>query len=168
MRGLLILIIGIVFFGYAITRPADPPAPKASFAEFSPAAPKAVDQPKASHRPETARVARAPGPLDITPQAQLPPAANPAPAPSPRSSIAKQTTEVLTAAAIAALIIEASRKAYHATGRPCACPDDRMRNGRSCGRRSAYSRPGGASPLCYTNDVSEAMIKSYRARFAER
>jgi hypothetical protein len=24
-----------------------------------------------------------------------------------------------------------------------------MRNGRACGGRSAYSRPGGAAPLCY-------------------
>lgn len=34
------------------------------------------------------------------------------------------------------------------TGR-CDCPYDRMRNGRLCGGRSAYSRPGGRSPVCY-------------------
>jgi hypothetical protein len=168
MRGLLVLIIGIVFFGYAVTRPADPPASRASFAEL-PAAPKAVDPPKPSLRPEAARLARAPGALDITRQAHQQPVAKPAPAPSPSPSVTKQTTEVLTAAAIAALIIAASRKAYYATGRPCACPDDRMRNGRSCGSRSAYSRPGGASPVCYPTDVTETMIKDYRTRrLAER
>jgi uncharacterized protein YgiM (DUF1202 family) len=31
----------------------------------------------------------------------------------------------------------------------CDCPYDRMRNGRACGGRSAYSRPGGRSPVCY-------------------
>ena len=45
----------------------------------------------------------------------------------------------------------------HQTGQPvrspyvgtCDCPYDLMRNGRSCGGRSAYSRPGGRSPVCY-------------------
>lgn len=31
----------------------------------------------------------------------------------------------------------------------CDCPYDRMRNGRRCGGNSAYSRPGGRSPVCY-------------------
>jgi hypothetical protein len=74
----------------------------------------------------------------------------------------------LTAAAIAAIIVQASRDQYHAGGRPCACPDDTARNGSSCGGRSAYSRPGGASPLCYPSDVTEAMVESYRQRQASR
>ncbi|KAB2766067.1 SH3 domain-containing protein [Brucella anthropi] len=45
----------------------------------------------------------------------------------------------------------------HQSGQPvrppyvgtCDCPYDVMRNGRSCGGRSAYSRPGGRSPVCY-------------------
>jgi hypothetical protein len=73
---------------------------------------------------------------------------------------------VLTAAAIAAIIVQASRDQYHATGRPCACPDDSARNGSACGGRSAYSRPGGAEPLCYPSDVSAAMIESYRRKLA--
>jgi hypothetical protein len=68
----------------------------------------------------------------------------------------------LTAAAIAAIIVKTSRDQYYATGHPCACPDDLMRNGRACGGRSAYSRPGGAAPLCYPTDVTAAMIESYR------
>jgi hypothetical protein len=68
----------------------------------------------------------------------------------------------LTDEQIVATIIQASRNGYYATGHPCACPYDRARNGSSCGRRSAYSRPGGAEPKCYPNDVSKAEIEAYR------
>ncbi|NPU12055.1 hypothetical protein HL666_14885 [Bradyrhizobium sp. 83002] len=68
----------------------------------------------------------------------------------------------LTTAAIVAILIKASREQYYATGHPCACPDDLMRNGRACGARSAHSRPGGASPLCYPADVTPEMIDAYR------
>lgn len=34
----------------------------------------------------------------------------------------------------------------------CPCPYSVDRAGRKCGRRSAYSRPGGAQPLCYPSD----------------
>jgi hypothetical protein len=74
----------------------------------------------------------------------------------------------VTAAAIAAIIVQASRAQYQARGKPCACPDDTMRNGRACGSRSAYSRPGGAAPLCYPTDVTAATIESYRQRQASR
>jgi hypothetical protein len=65
---------------------------------------------------------------------------------------------------IAEIIVRDSRAAYHATGRPCACPDDLARNGSRCGARSAYSRPGGASPLCYAADVTKTQIDQYRSR----
>lgn len=74
----------------------------------------------------------------------------------------KTAAKVMSAAAIALLIVEQSRRAYYATGHPCACPDDKMRNGRSCGGRSAYSRPGGAAPLCYVHDVTPTHIERYR------
>lgn len=46
---------------------------------------------------------------------------------------------------------------YHGS---CPCPYSVMVNGRSCGRRSAYSRPGGKSPLCFEGDISdEAALK---------
>jgi hypothetical protein len=73
----------------------------------------------------------------------------------------RKVEAALTAAAIAAIIVRASRAQYHAGGRPCACPDDTMRNGRACGGRSAYSRPGGAAPFCYPSDVTAAMIDTY-------
>jgi hypothetical protein len=76
---------------------------------------------------------------------------------------AQQRTGALTDQEIVAVIVAESRKAYHATGRPCACPDDLARNGTACGGRSAYSRPGGASPKCYARDVTPAEIRAYRA-----
>ena len=45
----------------------------------------------------------------------------------------------------------------------CPCPYNTDRAGRSCGRRSAYSRPGGYSPRCYPSDVTAAEVKAYRA-----
>lgn len=35
----------------------------------------------------------------------------------------------------------------------CPCPYNTMKNGRLCGKRSAWSKPGGASPLCYLSDI---------------
>jgi len=46
----------------------------------------------------------------------------------------------------------------------CPCPESRDRAGRRCGRRSAYSKPGGAAPICYPGDVSKAMIEAFRSR----
>jgi len=34
----------------------------------------------------------------------------------------------------------------------CDCPYDLTKNGQLCGGRSAYSRPGGKNPICYTTD----------------
>lgn len=44
----------------------------------------------------------------------------------------------------------------------CPCPYNTMRNGRSCGGRSAYSRPGGRSPLCYPKDIPDQMVEAFR------
>src|SRR5712692_2016369 len=56
-------------------------------------------------------------------------------------------------------IIKESIAAYPGT---CACPYNVARNGTSCGRRSAYSRPGGYAPLCYPSDVTDEMVEKYR------
>jgi hypothetical protein len=56
-------------------------------------------------------------------------------------------------------IIEDSVSSYP---RNCPCPYNRARNGSSCGRRSAYSKVGGYAPLCYPDDVSDAMVQQYR------
>jgi hypothetical protein len=69
----------------------------------------------------------------------------------------------LTEQDISEIVVRQSRQGYHSTGRPCACPDDFARNGSRCGLRSAYSRPGGASPKCYLLDVTAADIAAFRA-----
>jgi hypothetical protein len=110
-------------------------------------------------------IAQAPVP---TPSSPTPSAKADLPDKSVRRDNKRKVEAALTAAAIAAIIVQASRDQYHAGGRPCACPDDRMRNGRACGGLSAYSRPGGAAPLCYPSDVTAAMIDSFRQRQASR
>jgi hypothetical protein len=44
----------------------------------------------------------------------------------------------------------------------CPCPYNLASNGSRCGGRSAYSRPGGHSPLCYARDVSDQRVQQYR------
>lgn len=46
----------------------------------------------------------------------------------------------------------------------CACPYSRDRAGRHCGKRSAYSKPGGYAPVCFPSDVTKAMIDAFRSR----
>jgi hypothetical protein len=70
----------------------------------------------------------------------------------------------LSDAQIKQILIDESIAAYSG---PCACPYQRARNGSSCGRRSAYSRGGGAEPLCYPKDVSTEMVEEYRTAHAE-
>jgi hypothetical protein len=124
-------------------------------------APPIAAKPVALSAPEV----QSPPPAAIAPP---PPAVARSPDTSARPDTKRKVGAVLTAAAIAAIIVKASRDQYYATGHPCACPDDTMRNGRACGGRSAYSRPGGAEPLCYPTDVPAAMIESYRQREASR
>lgn len=46
----------------------------------------------------------------------------------------------------------------------CPCPYNSASNGSRCGKRSAYKRRGGYSPMCYASDVSDAEVASYRRR----
>lgn len=66
-------------------------------------------------------------------------------------------------AAIVAAIIAGSVALYLARGKPCACPYSTMRNGAACGSRSAWSKPGGAKPLCFPTDITADMISAYAA-----
>jgi hypothetical protein len=59
------------------------------------------------------------------------------------------------------MMIQESIKNYHGN---CPCPYNHASNGSICGKRSAYSRPGGASPLCYPDDISKSMVDEYRRR----
>lgn len=42
----------------------------------------------------------------------------------------------------------------------CPCPYSLMSNGKKCGKRSAYSRPGGYEPLCYVSDITNVKTDS--------
>jgi hypothetical protein len=44
----------------------------------------------------------------------------------------------------------------------CPCPYNTDRAGRRCGARSAYTRPGGAAPICYASDVTPEMVRAAR------
>ena len=45
----------------------------------------------------------------------------------------------------------------------CPCPYFLDRAGRRCGKRSAWSRPGGYEPFCYESDIPETVIiKKYQ------
>lgn len=63
--------------------------------------------------------------------------------------------------AIKRQIIEESIRSYRGS---CPCPYNTMRNGAQCGGRSAYSKPGGASPICYPEQVTPAMLADYKKR----
>lgn len=75
------------------------------------------------------------------------------------TATAKETR--LTDAAIAQRIIEESIASYPGN---CPCPYNSARNGSRCGKRSAYNRAGGYSPLCFKEDVSKDMVQEYRER----
>ena len=66
-----------------------------------------------------------------------------------------------TDAEVKQAIINESIASYRGS---CPCPYNTDRAGRSCGRRSAYSRPGGATPICYAKDVTQKMVDDYRKR----
>ena len=46
----------------------------------------------------------------------------------------------------------------------CPCPYNTDRAGHRCGGRSAYSRPGGHSPKCFSSDVTDAEVRRARGR----
>lgn len=69
---------------------------------------------------------------------------------------AKQNTE-----SIKQKIIQQSIDSYSGN---CPCPYNTARNGSRCGKRSAYNRAGGYAPLCYPEDVSDRMVREFKAR----
>ncbi|UGA49400.1 MULTISPECIES: hypothetical protein [Dickeya] len=63
------------------------------------------------------------------------------------------------------IIIEESIADYSGS---CACPYSSARNGSRCGGRSAWSRKGGAAPLCYKEEVTKERVARWRAENGER
>jgi hypothetical protein len=100
---------------------------------------------------------------------QFLPKAGAAPTLAPRQQVAQPTPEKKVKktgpsdAAIIKLIIAQSIASYPGS---CPCPYNVDRGGRSCGRRSAWSKPGGYDPYCYPSDVPKALVEQYRERLA--
>lgn len=70
-------------------------------------------------------------------------------------------TQALSDAQVKKEIIAESIADYPGT---CACPYNQARNGSACGKRSAWSKAGGYSPICYADEVTKEMIKTWRER----
>jgi len=75
------------------------------------------------------------------------------------SSAAIVHGEALSDAEVRQRIIQQSIASYPGS---CPCPFNTARNGSRCGRRSAYSRAGGYSVLCFDSDVSDDAVARYR------
>jgi len=83
------------------------------------------------------------------------------PAPQQASLPAPKKTNSLSVSAIKKILIKRSHAYYSGN---CPCPYNITAAGRRCSGRSAWSRPGGESPLCYNRDVTAGMVADYRAR----
>jgi hypothetical protein len=66
-----------------------------------------------------------------------------------------------TDAQIRGAIIQESLRSYPGN---CPCPYNSDRAGRRCGKRSAWSRAGGYSPVCFANEVSDDQVRAYRTK----
>jgi hypothetical protein len=82
-----------------------------------------------------------------------------------REAAATDGKKPLSDAQIKKILIDESIAAYQGN---CPCPYSTARNGSRCGKRSAWSRAGGAEPLCYANDVSAEMVQDYRNGHTEQ
>lgn len=60
-------------------------------------------------------------------------------------------------------IIKDSVSTYLSTTGNCPCPYNHDKAGRLCGKRSAWSKPGGQSPICFPKDVTKEMLDKYRS-----
>ncbi|WP_244615409.1 SH3 domain-containing protein [Hoeflea sp. EC-HK425] len=79
----------------------------------------------------------------------------------PKPKEVSTSPPTLSKSAIIQRIIAESIAAYPSS---CPCPYNTDRGGRRCGKRSAYSKPGGYAPICFPQDVSNSMVAAYRAR----
>ena len=68
----------------------------------------------------------------------------------------------LSDGAVRKAIIQNSINSYPGN---CPCPYNSASNGSRCGKRSAWSRPGGYAPLCYPKDVSDTQVKQYKHKY---
>ena len=119
----------------------------------------AIAQPENSNRDNTTAE------LTPAPRNTQPPSIEQRPNESKREQVKKPVAIIPDDNLIIAQILQQSRARHSGN---CACPDDRDKAGRRCGGRSAYSKPGGYAPLCYTSDVSRAMIEDAKRNILAR
>ncbi|ARR51582.1 hypothetical protein ETN89_15060 [Photobacterium damselae subsp. damselae] len=74
-------------------------------------------------------------------------------------SLPSLSVSAKTNAEIKQEIIKQSIRSY--PGR-CPCPYNVTSNGSRCGKRSAWSKPGGYSPICYEREVTHEMISRWK------
>ncbi len=77
----------------------------------------------------------------------------------------KNKTHKTNDAQVKKAIIQESIDSYPGN---CPCPYSTASNGSRCGRRSAYSRPGGYAPICYPGDITQDMIREWRENHSSR
>jgi hypothetical protein len=75
------------------------------------------------------------------------------------TSIAHFASAASTDAEVKQLIIQESIASYPGN---CPCPYNRAANGSKCGKRSAWSKPGGYLPIWYEEEVTPQMIDLWR------
>jgi hypothetical protein len=73
----------------------------------------------------------------------------------------KATTATLSDEQVKEAIISESIANYSGN---CPCPYNHASNGSMCGKRSAWSKPGGYDPICYKNEISQEMVDEWKTR----
>ena len=75
--------------------------------------------------------------------------------------LAAASAAAATDAEVRQMIVAESIRAYSGS---CPCPYNVDRGGWRCGGQSAYSRLGGASPICFPEQVTDDQVRRYRSR----
>ena len=65
--------------------------------------------------------------------------------------------DTLTDSQVRQIMIKQSIASYPGN---CPCPYNLASNGSQCGKRSAWSKLGGYSPLCYPGDITDDMVRA--------
>lgn len=161
--------LSIVIAGFSAppqqaVRPTAQPTPSASISTATPnpmpletikPAPAVNESPVAPKpviKPEPTVIENPAAPKSTTRTKPEPPQLEPAPNTSTNSNVDSATQPELTPTEVPAPQLDPSTPARGAVSGSCQCPYDTDRRGRSCGGRSAYSKPGGEKPVCYVGD----------------
>ena len=76
-------------------------------------------------------------------------------------TLTAQADERLTDSEVRSRIIQESLATYPGN---CPCPYNLDRAGRRCGKRSAWNRAGGQTPICFPDEISDEQVRAWRAR----